>query len=725
MKLIIVESPSKAKKIEGFLDGEYKVRASVGHIRDLPKNNKKAIDIEGGFIPHYEVDPKKLPVIKEIKELARKASHIYLATDPDREGEAIAWHIADELKLESAERVSYNEITEEAVRYALEHPRAIDMHLKDAQEARRVLDRIVGYDLSQMIWKKVRYGLSAGRVQSPALRIVMEREREIRDFKSENYFVIEAEFETVGRAKESKKYKLTLTCSTEPKSKEEADTIVDRANKQSWSIIDIEVSAVNRSPRAPFTTSTLQQAASSRLGYAPKRTMGIAQKLYEKGLITYMRTDSTFLSDSAVKEISNYITKTHGDKYLQNRVYKTKSKNAQEAHEAIRPTHFKKNNEGHTEEERRLFKLIWDRTVASQMSNAVLSRTKIIANITDKTIPNFSTVGSVIVFDGFLAVDSESRGEDVILPKVEKDDELKLLNINNEEKWTQPPSRYSEAGLIKELETRGIGRPSTYATICSTIEDRGYVNKENKTLYPTDTGEVVSGFLEEHFTKYISDDFTAKMEDQLDAISNNETTYKKVLTEFYNEFHSAILAKNNIDKVTNMGAAPADILCPICHSQMVEKLARNGKFYSCIKFPECMGARKMDGTLMEAPKEIGKTCPKCNKGQLVEREGRYGKFVSCANYPKCKHIEQSEEDKKAKNTGVRCNQCADGYMEERRGKFGVFYSCSNYPDCKNAIKAKPTGNICKICGSLMMEGTKTIPERCSQKACPMHNPHKM
>ena len=725
MKLIIVESPSKAKKIEGFLGSEYKVRASVGHIRDLPKNNKKAIDIEGGFIPHYEVDPKKLPVIKEIKDLARKASHIYLATDPDREGEAIAWHIADELGLKEAERVSYNEITEEAVRYALEHPRAIDMSLKDAQEARRVLDRLVGYDLSQMIWKKVRYGLSAGRVQSPALRIVMEREREIRDFKPENYFVIEGGFETVGRAKESKKYKITLTCSIEPKNKEEADIIVDKAQKQSWSIIDIEVSAVNRSPRAPFTTSTLQQAASSRLGYAPKRTMGIAQKLYEKGLITYMRTDSTSLADSAVKEISAYIIKNHGDKYLQNRVYKTKSKNAQEAHEAVRPTHFKRDSEGSSEEEKRLYKLIWDRTVASQMSNAVLSRTKIIANITDKTIPNFSTVGSVIAFDGFLAVDSESRGEDVILPKVEKDDELKLLNINSEEKWTQPPSRYSEAGLIKELETRGIGRPSTYATICSTIEDRGYVNKENKTLYPTDTGEVVSGFLEEHFTKYISDDFTAKMEDQLDAISNNETTYKKVLTEFYDEFHDAILAKNDIDKVTNMGAAPADILCPICNSQMVEKLARNGKFYSCIKFPECMGARKIDGTLMEGPKEIGKVCPKCNKGQLVEREGRFGKFISCANYPKCKYIEQTEEDKKAKNTGIKCNQCADGHMEERRGKFGIFYSCSNYPDCKNAIKAKPTGNICKMCSSLMMEGTKTIPERCSSKSCPMHRPDKV
>ncbi len=725
MKLIIVESPSKAKKIEGFLGKEYIVRASVGHVRDLPKSNKKAIEIENGFKPHYEVDPKKLPVLKELRDYARKASHIYLATDPDREGEAIAWHIKDELKLDTAERVTYNEITEEAVRYALEHPRAIDMHLKDAQEARRVLDRLVGYDLSQIVWKKVRYGLSAGRVQSPALRIVMEREREIRAFIPLQYFQIAAEFETIGKAKESKKYKIVLDCSVEPATKEEADMILNKAKKQSWSVIDIEETEVNRSPRAPFTTSTLQQASSSRLGYAPKRTMGIAQKLYEKGLITYMRTDSTSLAASAVSDISSYIVKNHGQNYLQNREYKTKSKNAQEAHEAIRPTHFKNSVGGTTEDEKRLYSLIWDRTVASQMANAKLAKTKIIANITDKSIPNFSTVGSIVIFDGFLSVDIESRSDDVILPKINKDDDLDLLAINAIEKWTQPPSRYSEAGLIKELEKRGIGRPSTFASICSTIEDRGYVVKENKALSPTDTGEVVSNFLEEHFGEYIGDDFTSKMEDQLDAISNGETTYVDVLTEFYTKFHSAIIAKNDIDKVTNMGAAPEGMLCPLCNSQMVEKLARNGKFYSCNKYPECMGARKTDGNVMEGPKEIGKACPKCKDGKLVEREGKYGKFISCSNYPKCKHIEQSESERAAKSTGVKCNVCNDGMMEERRGKFGVFYSCANYPKCKNAIKAKPTGNICKLCQSLMMEGTKTISERCSQKTCPMHNPHKM
>ena len=726
MKLIIVESPTKAKKIEGFLGKEYIVRASVGHVRDLPKSNKKAVDIEHGFTPHYEVDPKKLPILKELRDYARKASHIYLATDPDREGEAIAWHIKDELKLDTAERVTYNEITESAVRYALDHPREIDMHLKDAQEARRVLDRLVGYDLSQIVWKKVRYGLSAGRVQSPALRIIMEREREIRSFIPVQYFQIAGEFETVGRAKESKKYKIVLDCAIEPNTKEEADVIISKAKKQSWSVIEIEESEVNRSPRAPFTTSTLQQTASSRLGYAPKRTMGIAQKLYEKGLITYMRTDSTSLAASAVSDISSYIVKNHGQNYLQTREYKTKSKNAQEAHEAIRPTHFKDSNSGNaTDDEKRLYSLIWDRTVASQMSNAKMTKTKIIANITDKSIPNFSTVGSIVIFDGFLAVDTESRSDDVILPKINKDDDLDLLAINAIEKWTQPPSRYSEAGLIKELEKRGIGRPSTFASICSTIEDRGYVLKENKALSPTDTGEVVSNFLEEHFGEYIGDDFTAKMEDQLDAISNGETTYVEVLTEFYNKFHSAIIAKNDIDKVTNLGAAPEGMLCPLCNSHMVEKLARNGKFYSCSRYPECMGARKIDGNVMEGPKEIGKPCPKCKDGQLVEREGKYGKFISCSNYPKCKHIEQSESERAAKSTGVKCNVCNDGMMEERRGRFGVFYSCANYPKCKNAIKAKPTGNLCKLCQSLMMEGTKTIPERCSSKICPMHNPHKM
>lgn len=727
MKLLIVESPTKAKAIEKYLGGEYTVRASVGHVRDLPKSNKKAIEIENGFKPHYEVDPKKLGVLKELRDLAKRASEIVLATDPDREGEAISWHLKDELKLDTAVRVTYNEITESAIREALKHPREIDMNLKEAQEARRVLDRLVGYDLSQIVWKKVRYGLSAGRVQSPALRIICEREREIRAFIPEEYYQIFAETETVGKLKESKKYKIVLECATEPNNREEAERIVNIAKAYPWQVIDVEVGEQKRSPRAPFTTSTLQQTASSRLGFVPKRTMGIAQKLYEKGLITYMRTDSTSLSATAIGEAKDYILKNFGANYLETRQYKTKNKNAQEAHEAVRPTHINKSIGGTTDDEKKLYKLIWERTVASQMSDAKMLRTKIIANVigSNDAIPNFAINGQQVKFDGFLKVDFDSKGEDVILPSVEPKDELSLLAINSVQKFTLPPSRYSEAGLIKELEKRGIGRPATYASIISTIEDRGYVIKENKALMPTDTGEVVSGFLENHFAKYISDTFTAEMENKLDDIANGDNSYVGVLSEFYDPFHSDVVSKNDIDKVTNIEAAPEDIKCPLCDSHMMVKLSRTGRFYSCARYPECLGARKIDGSIMEGPKDLGKPCPKCDDGKLIERDGRFGKFVACSNYPKCKYIEQSEENKNTSSTGVKCNKCNNGEMQERKGRFGVFYSCSNYPDCKHIIKTKPTGNICSMCSSLMMEGTKTIPERCSNKPCPMHNPHKI
>lgn len=732
MKLLIVESPSKAKTIAKYLDGAYEVRASIGHIRDLPKSNKKAVDIEGGFIPHYEISPGKEKVISEIKSLAKKSNEVILATDPDREGEAIAWHIQEACDLKGAKRVAFHEITEDAIKEALKHPREIDMNLKEAQEARRVLDRLVGYDLSGIIWKKVRYGLSAGRVQSPALRIIMEREREIRAFIPVTYYVIAGEFSTVGRMKESKTYNLILECETEPKEKSEADRIVKEGKSSNWEVVSVENTEVSRSPKAPFTTSTLQQAASSRLGYAPSRTMGIAQKLYEKGLITYMRTDSTTLSAQAVAEIASVIEKNYGKENLEIRQYKTKSKNAQEAHEAIRPTHATSRSGGTTDDEKRLYSLIWERTVASQMKDAKLKRSKVIANIHSKSIPNFSVTGSVLLSPGWLAVDQDARGDDVNLPELKVGDDLNLKTIQAIEKATEPPNRYSEAGLIKELEKRGIGRPSTYASILSTIEARGYVDKINKALVPTDTGEVVISFLEDHLSTYISDTFTADMEDKLDLIAEGKATYLKTLKDFYGPFIKDVKEKEKLEKATNMGEAPKDILCPICNSSMVIKLAKNGKFYSCSKYPECIGARKIDGSVMEAPKSLGKKCPKCEKGDLMEREGRYGKFIACSNYPKCKYIEQDEEMRKANSTGVSCNKCKDGYMEERKGRFGVFYSCSNYPDCKHIIKTRPTGNRCKYikddgteCGELMMEGTKTIPERCSDKLCPMHNPHKL
>jgi DNA topoisomerase I len=732
MKLLIVESPSKAKTIAKYLDGAYEVRASVGHVRDLPKSNKKAVDIDGGFIPHYEVSPGKEKVIADIKALAKKSNEVILATDPDREGEAIAWHIQEACNLKGAKRVAFHEITEHAIKEALQHPRDIDMNLKEAQEARRVLDRLVGYDLSGIIWKKVRYGLSAGRVQSPALRIIMEREREIRAFIPVTYYVIAGEFQTVGRMKESKTYTLILECEDQPKEKTEADRIVKDGKNSNWEVVSVESTEVSRSPKAPFTTSTLQQAASSRLGYSPSRTMGIAQKLYEKGLITYMRTDSTTLSTAAVTEISSVIEKNFGKELLEVRAYKTKSKNAQEAHEAIRPTHAMQRSGGTTDDEKRLYSLIWERTVASQMKDAKLKRSKVIANIPSKSIPNFSVTGSVVVFPGWLMVDQDARGDDVILPELKAGDELILKTLQAIEKATEPPNRYTEAGLVKELEKRGIGRPSTYASILSTIEARGYVEKINKALHPTDTGEVVISFLEDNLSSYISDTFTADMEDKLDAIADGKATYLKTLSDFYGPFLKDVKSKEKLEKATNMGDAPADLLCPLCNSSMVIKLAKNGKFYSCSKYPECMGARKMDGTVMEGPKKLGKVCPKCEKGELMEREGRYGKFIACSNYPKCKYIEQDEELRKANSTGVACNKCKDGYMEERKGRFGVFYSCSNYPDCKHIVKTRPTGNRCTykkddgtICDELMMEGTKTIPERCSDKTCPNHNPHKL
>ena len=747
MKLLIVESPSKAKTIEKYLAGAYTVRASVGHIRDLPKSNKDAIDIPGGFIPRYEISRGKEKVVSELQTLGRKASEIMLATDPDREGEAIAWHIeellhADKKVKAPIQRVTFNEITKNAVELALTRPRAVDTDLRRAQEARRVLDRLVGYDLSGVIWKKVRYGLSAGRVQSPALRIIMEREREIRAFIPEKFWTLEGHFDT------HKKDKLFLTCTDEPRDEKIVDQIMNLGQKEKWFVTDLKASEQKRSPKAPFTTSTLQQTASTRLGYSPSRTMQVAQKLYEQGHITYMRTDSTTLGLDAVSAIVKVIEKKYGRDHVEKRIYKTKSKNAQEAHEAIRPTHPENMFEGATDEQKKLYSIIWERTVASQMIDAKLLKTKIVANINSPEallleasrskasgefqFPDFTANGSRLISPGFLACDTGARGEDVELPEVKVGEELKLLELKKTEKATEPPNRYSEAGLVKELESRGIGRPSTYASIMKTLEERGYVEKQGRTLYPTDTGDVVSSFLENNFAEYISDTFTADMEDQLDDISNGKREYEKTLRDFYIPFQKDVKEKDKLAKATNMGEAPADMLCPTCGKEMIVKLARNGKFYSCANYPDCTGARTMEGNELEGPKETGEMCPLCGEkkgksggGKLVIRQGKFGAFISCSRYPKCKFIKEDEEERKKKMTEVVCPMCKNGNMMERKGRFGIFYSCSNYPGCKNAIKAKPTGNICDRCDSLMMEGTKTIPERCSNKMCQMHNPHKI
>lgn len=729
MKLVIVESPTKTKTVSKYLDKSFEVHASVGHIRDLPKSNKKAIDIPAGFVPHYEISKGKEAIVAELKKRAAKAEVVYLATDPDREGEAIAWHIKEACNLADPQRVVFHEITESAVKDAMQHPREIDMNLLKAQEARRVLDRLVGYDLSGLIWKKVRYGLSAGRVQSPALRILMEREREIRAFIPESFWVIAGTFET-----KSKKT-LLLTCEEEPRSEAEVERILAVARKNPWSIFQTKETEVKRSPKPPFITSTLQQAASSRLGYAPSRTMGIAQKLYQEGHITYMRTDSVNLSKEVLPGIYGEIERTFGKEYVSPRIYATKSKSAQEAHEAIRPSHIQKKTAGTSEDQKKLYTLIRERTLASQMADAKLLRTKIVANVTEgDAIPSFAVTGNVILFDGWIAADPRARGEEVELPKLAEGEVLKLLDVESEGKQTEPPSRYTEAGLIKELEKREIGRPSTYAAIISTIVARGYVEKDGRTLRPTDTGDVVSSFLEnsKELAPYISDSFTAEMERDLDEIAEGNREYIKTLKSFYGPFSKAIKAQGTAKPPAE--PASAEFKCPVCGSGMVIKLGRTGKFMSCERFPECKGARKLDGSVMEGPKETGEKCPECEAagregGMLIEREGRFGKFIACKNWKRgkngCHYIKNSAEEEAKNKTGVKCLECKTGELVARRGRFGPFFSCSNYPSCRFIMKSKPTGAICVLCGALMMEGTKTIPERCSNKNCQNHNPHKL
>lgn len=629
--LVIVESPAKAKTIEKYLGKGYTVKSSIGHVRDLPKTNKDAIDIDGGFVPRYIVSPGKEKVIKELKAAAKKVDEVLLASDPDREGEAIAWHVAELIKKENSnlKRIVFNEITEEAVKEALKHPRQIDTHLKEAQEARRVLDRLVGYDLSGLIWKKVRYGLSAGRVQSPALRIVMEREREIRAFVPEDFFVLTAHTE-------KEKLPIPFVCTEEPTTQAEADRIKRVGEAHLWAIVEIKETEAKRAPRPPFTTSTLQQAASTRLGFSPSRTMGAAQKLYEAGHITYMRTDSTSMSQVALKQIYAVVTKEFGKEYLQPHTYKTKSKSAQEAHEAIRPTNFNKKTAGLASDQKALYELIYARALSSQMADAKIKRTKVLANVTNsqEAIPNFSVNGSRVIFDGWLKADPRARGEDVEVPKLSAGDNLQLHHIDIEAKQTQPPNRYSEAGLVKELEKRGIGRPSTYASIMKTIIDRGYVLKEGRTLIPTDTGDVVSTFLEDHFTEYISDDFTSEMEDELDEIAAGKRDYVKTLKEFYKPFAQAVAAKEDIEKLTNLGPGPKEFPCPKCGKDMVIKLGRTGTFLSCGTFPDCDGSRLIDGTELRAEEPIG-THPETGEPIFV-LDGRYGPYVQLGETPPTK-----------------------------------------------------------------------------------------
>ncbi|HEY1041323.1 MAG TPA: type I DNA topoisomerase [Candidatus Paceibacterota bacterium] len=626
MQLVIVESPSKAKTIEKYLkkEGNFIVRASVGHIRDLPKSSKNAVDIEGGYKPHYEISTGKTSVISELSKLTKDADMVYLATDNDREGEAISWHIQEVLKdkvkkLPNIKRITFNEVTEKAIIDSLKKPREIDMNLVEAQEARRVLDRLVGYDLSGLLWKKLRYGLSAGRVQSPALHILVEREEEIEKFESTTFFEL-----AINTARPD----LTFTATKDFEDREFSEDFTKFLNgHKEFSLSKITVTQVEKKPKVPFTTSSLQQAASNYLGFSPSKTMMVAQKLYEQGFITYMRTDSPALSKDALGIIKGVVTERYGAEMHEYRQFKAKSKNAQEAHEAIRPTNLSLYSRGSTEDEKRLYDLIWKRTIASQMIAAQVERTT--ATITvdyKKEDYNFSVTGSIILNAGYMQCDTYGEATDKPLPALKEGQQLTKESISCTEKHTEPPARYSEAGLVKELEKRGIGRPSTYASTISTLIERTYVEKIGRSLKPTDTGMIVSKFLREHFLEYTSDVFTAHMEDKLDDITDGKATYIETIDEMYKPLHKAVLSKESIERISNLGEADAQFKCPVCGAGMIIKIGKTGKFMSCSRYPDCTGALTMSGLPLGQGVLLGED-PK-TKLPIYLHEGRYGTYVT-------------------------------------------------------------------------------------------------
>ena len=687
----------------------------MGHIRDLPKSDKGTIDVENGFKAVYVIPKAKEKVVNDIVKRSKKADEVILATDPDREGEAIAWHIAEAADLKDPKRVTFNEITKDAVLSAMEEPGEIDTNLRTSQEARRVLDRLFGYTLSKLIWTKVRYGLSAGRVQSPALRILLEREREIRAFEPVTYYQLGAVMKRSGGEEYITEGEKTF------ENLKEVEEILGYAKRKEWEIAAVKKTSVQRKPKPPFITSSLQQSANSAFGWSPSQTMRVAQKLYEAGAITYMRTDSTTLSKSAQDAIRGKVVEEYGEKMYQETFYRRKSKNAQEAHEAIRPSNPASSVVGGCADEKKLYDLIYRRTLSSQMVPASVVRT--VVRFECGTSFAFVVRGSVIKEAGWLRCNTAARGEEVELPEFKEGEKFSCVDVTSQEKQTAPPPRYSEAGLVKELEERGIGRPSTYASIIATLIARNYVEKQQRSLVPTDLGDVVSTFVEDHFSNYISDTFTAEMEDQLDEIADGKMRYEDVLGGFFFSFRDSVDSKKDVAKLTSLGDAEG-FECPKCSGGMEYKLSKTGTFMSCKKFPDCTGSRTREGEEIKEPEPIGKECPECGE-PLVRRTGRYGDFISCSAYPKCKHIEGDPEEEAKRDTGVKCTECKEGSMVERRGRFGPFFSCSRYPKCKFAIKARPTGEKCQECGSLMMEGTKTIPTRCCVKTCPMHNPHKL
>lgn len=746
--LVIVESPAKAKTIKKYLGADFHIVASYGHVRDLlPKVG--AVDPDHHFAMHYELIAKNEKHVTTIINAMKKSDALYLATDPDREGEAISWHIYSILKEKKAlgkkpvHRIVFYEITKSAINAAVKDPRDISMDLVNAQQARRALDYLVGFNLSPLLWKKIRYGLSAGRVQSPALRMIVEREEEIEKFVSQEYWDLEAQLHAL---KKSFTAKLTYYDGNKVEqftvvNGESAEAIKARLLKEANGklfVIKVEHKQRKRNPAAPFITSTLQQEAARKLGFAVQRTMRIAQQLYEGieldsgsvGLITYMRTDSVNVAQDAIVEMRQLIQQRYGKENLPEevRVYKTKSKNAQEAHEAIRPTSVNRTPESIksflSPEQYKLYDLIWKRTVASQMISANIDTLTIDMKVdTDKH--RFRSTGSTILDPGYMRVyqeGSDEKPEDMVdetlLPNLTEGDEITLNDIICNQHFTEPPPRYSEASLIKSLEEHGIGRPSTYASIVSTLQTREYVILDTKRFIPTDVGRIVNKFLTQYFTKYVDYDFTAKLEDELDEISRGEKEWIPLLSDFWDPFKNQVDNIQQTVKRQDVTQEQIDEKCPLCGKPLSIRLGKRDRFIGCTGFPECKYTRTIGEAHQDAAQDselvAGRTCPDCG-GELKIKYGRYGKFIGCSNYPKCKHIESLN---KPTDTGVECPECKTGRMVKRQSRKGrVFFSCSRYPDCKYAVWNEPTAKACPKCAWPMLTIKKTK-KRGTELVCP-------
>ncbi|QIK37289.1 type I DNA topoisomerase [Caldichromatium japonicum] len=728
MNLVVVESPAKAKTIKKYLGPDFEVVASYGHVRDLiPKEG--AVDPDNGFAMKYQVIERNERHVQTIAKKLKEAKALYLATDPDREGEAISWHLYELLKdrhqlgNKPVHRVVFNEITKRAVQEAIAHPRGISYDLVNAQQARRALDYLVGFNLSPLLWKKIRRGLSAGRVQSPALRLICEREAEIESFVQREYWTIEADAAKEGRSFVARLIqfageRLEQFSITHKARATEVVSALETAAQGGLIVEQVEHKQRKRHPAPPFITSTLQQEAARKLGFSAQRTMRVAQQLYEGvdigsgavGLITYMRTDSVNLAQESIAEIRDYIAERYGQAALPEgpRQYKTKAKNAQEAHEAIRPTSILRDpallREHLTSDQFRLYELIWKRTLACQMASALINQ--VIVDLDAGAGNLLRATGSVIADPGFMRVYLEGRDdaqdadddEERMLPEMQVGERVQLLAIRPEQHFTEPPPRYTEATLVKALEEYGIGRPSTYATIISTLQEREYVVLDKKRFVPTDVGRIVNRFLTEYFTNYVDYDFTARLEDDLDAVSRGEYEWIPLLERFWRPFKDLIDHTQAHVKRSEITQERIDEPCPKCGGQLVIRLGRNGRFVGCSNYPTCDYTRSLDPEGADHPSaEVveGRTCPQCGSA-LEIKGGRYGKFIGCSAYPKCNYIEPLE---RPEDTGVTCPQCSQGTLQKRRSRRGkVFYSCSTYPKCNYALWDEPIAGPCPQCG---------------------------